>query len=237
MPGQASTLTWTSTGADRCNINGLDKSTSSSMSVSPTSTTTYKILCSKGTVDSPSKSVTITVGSVFVNPDITSFTASPTSITSSQSSTLSWTSIGADKCILDGVDKATSGSMVVSPTSTKVYTMVCSKGSVNSISRSVTITVGTVVPSTNPYAHFLSAPTAAKLDAWIATKIVVRSTTLTASNYSKFIDSVITALYKIKSETSTSNKNKRYMINYLIFGLQQIQDGIDTEDDFLDGLL
>ena len=237
MPGQASTLTWTSTNADRCNINGLDKSISSSMSVSPTSTTTYKILCSKGTVDSPSKSVTITVGSVFVNPDITSFTASPTSITSSQSSTLSWTSIGADKCILDGVDKATSGSMVVSPTSTKVYTMVCSKGSVNSISRSVTITVGTVVPSTNPYAHFLSAPTAAKLDAWIATKIVVRSTTLTASNYSKFIDSVITALYKIKSETSTSNKNKRYMINYLIFGLQQIQDGIDTEDDFLDGLL
>ena len=154
-----------------------------------------------------------------------------------QSSTLTWASTNADKCTINRADKVINGSMSVSPTSTTTYNIVCSKGTVNSSSKSVTVTVGTIVPSTNPYAHFLSAPTAAKLDAWIATKIVVRSTTLTASNYSKFIDSVITALYKIKSETSTSNKNKRYMINYLIFGLQQIQDGIDTEDDFLDGLL
>lgn len=53
--------------------------------------------------------------------------------------------------------------------------------------------------------------------------MIARLTTLTSINYSKFVDAVIMALNKIKSETQKSNKNKRNMINYLIFELQKFK--------------
>jgi len=66
-------------------------------------------------------------------------TASPSTISAGQSATLTWTTTDADAVYLDGVQVARSGSMTVSPTATKTYTVVA----VNDIrvSSSATITV------------------------------------------------------------------------------------------------
>jgi DNA-binding beta-propeller fold protein YncE len=71
---------------------------------------------------SPSNSVTPSA----LAPVISSFTASPASITSGAPSTLSWTTTGADTASLDnglGSQATSTGSVVVSPTATTIYTL------------------------------------------------------------------------------------------------------------------
>lgn len=75
-----------------------------------------------------SSGVTVTVDNIpSVNANITSFTATPTTIFNGESSTLDWTSDAGVNCSIDqGVGNvATSGSQVVSPTSTLTYTLTC----------------------------------------------------------------------------------------------------------------
>ncbi len=164
-------------------------------------------------------------------PVVTAFTASPTSVDAGQSSTLTWASTNADKCSIDGVDKSTSGSMVVSPTSpTATYTIVCSKGTANSPAKSATIIVRFVTSSSQ-----LSEAAKTKLNTWIAKNITPRSTTLTSSNYVKFIEMVINKLNVIKSNTPSSNKNKLDIINYIVTELGKILSNMD-DSSFLDDL-
>ncbi len=71
--------------------------------------------------------------------------ASPTSITSGGTSTLTWTSANATSCTASGSSaftgaKATSGSESVNPTSTTTYTLICT-GAGGSASSSATVTV------------------------------------------------------------------------------------------------
>src|SRR5579863_1355665 len=92
--GANSTLSWVTTGATSIAITpGTFTSTSASgsTSVSPTATTTYT-LTATNTAGSTTATVTVTVVS---KPTISSFTASPTSINSGSSSTLSWVTTGA----------------------------------------------------------------------------------------------------------------------------------------------
>lgn len=80
------------------------------------------------------------------------FSASPASITSGQSSTLTWTTTNADVCIASGAwsgTKAVAGSESTgSLTATQSYTLNCS-GSGGSIERAVTVTV-TATPTPPP---------------------------------------------------------------------------------------
>lgn len=62
-------------------------------------------------------------------PPTVNFSASPTSITAGNSSTLSWTTSGADSCTLEGSTVSTNGSQVVSPTTDTTYDMTCSVSS------------------------------------------------------------------------------------------------------------
>src|SRR3989344_1659175 len=76
--------------------------------------------------------------------------ASPTSITSGGSSTLSWSSTNATSCSASGAwtgSKSTSGSQVVTPTVTSTYSLTCT-GSGGSASQSTTVTVTTTPPPT-----------------------------------------------------------------------------------------
>jgi hypothetical protein len=76
------------------------------------------------------------------SPTVT-LTANPTSITSGQSSTLTWSSTNATSC--SGVNfspSGTSGSSSVSPTITTTYSLTCT-GAGGSSSGSATVTVGT----------------------------------------------------------------------------------------------
>ncbi|MBI2196784.1 hypothetical protein HYU45_04220 [Candidatus Daviesbacteria bacterium] len=83
-----------------------------------------------------------------------SFTASPTTITAGQSTTLTWSSTNAVKCILNppGVFKTVdaSGSDTFSPTETTTYNMRCEGvgGAANSARVSVAVTVNPPLPCT-----------------------------------------------------------------------------------------
>jgi hypothetical protein len=140
--GGSSKLTWTTTGATVIAITpGTFKSLSASGSftVEPTATTTYTLTAtnSAGSVES---TTTVTVS----NPQpITSFTASPVSIKSGASSTLTWTTTGATGiAITPGTFNSTSasGSTTVTPTATTTYTLTATS-SAGSAQAAVTVTV------------------------------------------------------------------------------------------------
>jgi len=79
-------------------------------------------------------------------PTVT-LSASPTSIISGSSSTLTWSSTSATSCTASGAwtgTKTTSGTQSVSPTTTSTYTLACT-GTGGSAARSATVTVTTTV--------------------------------------------------------------------------------------------
>ena len=143
--GTGSTLSWAAAGATSIAITpGTFTSTSASgsTSMSPTATTTYT-LTATNTAGSTTSMLTVTVNTAS-NPMISSFTASPTSIASGSSSTLSWATTGAASlAITPGTFTSTSasGSTSVSPTATTTYTLTATNASGSSTSTAkVTVT-------------------------------------------------------------------------------------------------
>jgi hypothetical protein len=126
--GASSTLSWTTTGVASIAITpGTFTSTlaSGSTSVNPAATTTYTLTAANNP-GSTTATVTVTVNAANT-PVIRSFTASPTSIASGSSSTLSWAATGATGiAITPGTFTTTSasGSTSVSPTATTTYTLI-----------------------------------------------------------------------------------------------------------------
>ncbi len=85
---------------------------------------------------------------------VVSLSASPLSITSGQSSTLTWSSTNATSCTASGGwtgAKSTSGTQSVSPTINTAYTLTCT-GSGGSASQSVTVAV--TAAASGPVAHW-----------------------------------------------------------------------------------
>src|SRR5436305_12508558 len=86
------------------------------------------VACQGRTPTAPSGGTGNSPASVVLHDDSGSLsaqlTASPSTINSGQSSTLTWTTNDADSAYLDGVQVARSGSKTVSPTATKTYTLV-----------------------------------------------------------------------------------------------------------------
>jgi hypothetical protein len=132
--GASATLNWSTTGATSIAIApGTFTSTfaTGSTSVSPTATTTYT-LTATDSAGSTTATATVTVNATTGKPVINSFTASPASITSGASSTLSWSTTGATSlAISPGAFTSTSatGSTSVSPTATTSYTLTATNGS------------------------------------------------------------------------------------------------------------
>jgi len=85
-----------------------------------------------------------------------SISASPTSITAGQKTTLSWSTQSATSVTLNGAAVATSGSMSVSPTSTTSYTLVAKNGS---SSKTATTSVSVAAAATTPSATITASPT------------------------------------------------------------------------------
>lgn len=84
-------------------------------------------------------------------PTVT-FSASPTSITSGQTSTLTWSTTNATSCTASNGwsgTKTTSGTFSVSPTSNTTYTITCTGYLGRSASQSATITVGASTHNSN----------------------------------------------------------------------------------------
>jgi len=126
--GASSTLSWSTTGATSVAITPgtfTSSSASGTMSLRPSATTTYTLTAtnSAGSVTATAK---VTVTAAPTPPSISSFTASPASIASGASSTLSWATTGATSiAITPGTftSSSASGSTTVSPTATTTYTL------------------------------------------------------------------------------------------------------------------
>ena len=147
--GAPATLNWVTTGATSIVITPgsfASESASGSMTVNPTATTTYTLTASNGG-GSTTATVTVNVSASVGNPPvINSFTASPTSIFSGQSSVLSWSVTGATSvAIAPGNNTSTlaNGTLSVSPTGTTTYTLTATNSS-GSTTASVTVTVLTL---------------------------------------------------------------------------------------------
>lgn len=138
--GDSATLTWSCPSAYNSSSSGTNFSTggalSGSTSVSPTSNTTYTIVCNDS---GSSGQVTVTV----LNP-VLSISASPTRVRQGNASTITWSASEVDSCSVSGPSFSASGlsgsqsSGAIQNQST--YTLTCSTQGGNE-SASVTVTL------------------------------------------------------------------------------------------------
>ena len=138
--GQSSTLSWTSVNANNVvitpGVGAVDKS--GSVSVKPAQTTTYTVRAT-GPGGNATCNITVTVNAGV--PVIASFTATPASITSGQSSTLQWSVQNADSVSISSLGTVqVSGTRSVSPTATTIYTLTATNKA-GSVTRTATVTV------------------------------------------------------------------------------------------------
>jgi len=158
--GQAVTLTWKTQNADTANIAGIGNvAVNGSLSVSPTQTTTYT-LTARNNVNDETSSVTVTVGSgspVETVPVISTFTATPSTINSGQSSTLQWSTQNATSVSISSIGTvAAGGTNSVSPTVTTTYTLTATNAA-GSATQTATVTVNSASStSTSPVIVFAS---------------------------------------------------------------------------------
>lgn len=158
VKGNSSALSWSTTNCDYVNVTsvGTNLSANSGSSVSPTVTTTYTLTAFP---NGGSKSVTVTVTNPVVNQcAINSFTASPTSITQGNSSTLNWNTTNCDYVNITSVanNLPVDGSHAVSPATTTTYTL---SAFPNGGSKSVTVTVNNNPTNECAINTFTASPT------------------------------------------------------------------------------
>lgn len=118
----------------------------------------YHLISNKGTLTIDD--VSLTSPTAAQPAPTVNFAASPTAITSGQSSTLSWSSTNATSCVASGGwsgTKAVSGTEVVSPTATTIFTLSCT-GSGGTSAKQVTVTVTPVPAPTAPTLTFTATP-------------------------------------------------------------------------------
>ncbi len=142
--GDSSTLAWTVTGSPTPTLSinqGVGTVTGTSTSVTPTTTTTYT-LTATNSEGNDTKTVTVTVNPAAVAPNITSFTATPSTINEGDSSTLAWTVTGSPTSLTidQGVGPVTGSSTSVTPTTTTTYTLTATNAQ-GSDTATVTVTV------------------------------------------------------------------------------------------------
>ena len=153
--GASTTLSWSVTDATTLSISGVGTVTGTSTTVAPTNTTVYT-LTATNSYGSTTANVTVTVnGTSGSAPTITSFTASPSSIQSGQSSTLSWSVSNATTLSIAGIGTVTGTSRSVSPTTTTTYTLTATN-----TTGSTTATATVTVSSTSTSLHYGSMATA-----------------------------------------------------------------------------
>lgn len=146
--GSSSSLTAVFTGGIGVITPGnLPVTSGTAVSVSPTTTTPYTLTVTPTTGTAITQTVTVTVDAA---PVITSFVASPNSITAGQTTILTGLFQNGTGVITPGNLSATSGTPVsVSPTTTTTYTLTVTSTAESSVSATATatVTVAAVAPS------------------------------------------------------------------------------------------
>lgn len=159
--GGNATLTWSSTNSSSCTATGGwsgSKPLNGSEPVNNiTQTTSYTLTCSGSGGPAAQRTVTVSVGSPPPPPTPTptaTLSASPTSVQSGGSTTLTWSSTNATSCAASGAwsgSKATSGSEQVNNlTAAATFTLVCSGAGGSTSPQSVQVTVTAPPPAPTP---------------------------------------------------------------------------------------
>ena len=156
--GGSATLTWTTFNCATADLNGTNVALNGSQVVSPTTTTTYRITGHSSTGATDWGQVTITVSGSGSGPTA-SITANPTSITSGQSATLTWSSSGATSATLNGASVAINGSQTVSPSSTTTYTFVATSSGGATATSNATVIVSSGSGSASTMGQWTSVQT------------------------------------------------------------------------------
>jgi hypothetical protein len=141
--GANSVLTWAVRGATQVNIEGIGavNNEGGSVTVSPTRTTTYRLVARSGSGLESVETVTVTVESPAV--EITDFRATPTTIVLGETSQLAWTTRNARDVTISGIGPVRpTGSVVIEPRETTTYTLVAT-GENGTVERSSVVVVVT----------------------------------------------------------------------------------------------
>ncbi len=159
--GGSSTLTWSATDASSCTASGGwtgARAISGTESIGPLNANTSFSLACTGAGGTSSATATVLVQQAAAAPTLT-LAASPTSVLSGDTSTLSWSSTNTTSCSASGGwsgTKATSGSASVGPLMTgQTFSLTCN-GAGGSVTRSATIAITT--PGA-PTLTFTASPT------------------------------------------------------------------------------
>jgi len=145
--GQSATLTGAFSGGTGVITPGNIAAVSgTAVTVTPTATTTYTLTVTPASGAAVTATATVTVNPA---PTITSFTATPATISSGQSSTLTGVFANGTGVITPGNLAATTGVGVsVSPTATTTYTLTVTPASGAAITAMTTVTVTAPTPTT-----------------------------------------------------------------------------------------
>ena len=238
--GQSSTLSWNVTGTApiELSITSLGTVTGSSKAVTPTATTTYT-LTAKNTAGSVSKALTITVNpkptnpnpttpNPVVKPSIVSFTAAPSSITTGQSSTLSWNVTGTQPITISikGLGNRSGTSVSVSPTATITYTLTA-KNSAGSVTKDLTLGVSSTPTPPPNVCDDINIPDA-------NLKAVLRNTTeipdsgpITCADMAKLTGQIDASFSNITDVTGIN-----YAVNLITLHINDNQIASIEKDDF-----
>ena len=143
--GQPSTLSWTVTGFPSLILNpGVGAVTGTSVKVTPSTTAIYT-LTATNSFGSTTARVTVMAGRA---PTITSFKATPATVTAGQPSTLSWAVTGSPSLVISpGPGTVTGTSVKTTPSTTTTYALTATN-SFGSVTAAVTVTVVAGSPPT-----------------------------------------------------------------------------------------
>ena len=124
VSGQSAVITWATKNAVSATLNGTPVALNGSLAVTPTATTTYKIIATSSTGTTDWGSATVTVTAASTGPVAAGVSASQTSLLSGQSSLITWTTKNAVSAMLNGTPVALNGSVTVTPTATTTYKVI-----------------------------------------------------------------------------------------------------------------
>jgi len=205
--GGSSTISWTTTNATSATLNGASVPVNSSVTVSPTSTTTYTLAATSASGATVSNSTTVTVGAS--GPVAAGISSNTPSIVAGNSATLTWTSRNATSGDLNGTPVPVNGDLVVKPTATTTYRFTATGASGTKDWGQVTVTV--TAPPTGPVAAGVAAspssikPGQSSVITW-TTRNAVRATlngTSVPLNGSITVSPASTTTYKLVGTSST----------------------------------
>jgi len=242
--GEALTYSWKEVSGPAVTINNANQAIAT---FTATAGNTYVFSLTVTNTDGLSGTATtsVTVASPS-QTNIVQFTASPATITSGQSSTLTWVVQNATSVSISGLGSvnANSGSVGVSPTTTTTYTLTAT-GASGSVTQTVTVTVsGTPTPTAGPQIvrfegnPLTIAPGASSTLSWTtnnATSVSISGVGTVTPNGSTTVSPTVTTTYTLTASNGSTSVSAPVTITVSGAGVPQIVTLVATPQNISPG--